>query len=43
MLGGYLAPRMEIDAPGRRFDFVQAFPSAPLAGLHWFVYRNAAR
>jgi hypothetical protein len=31
------------DAEGRRFDFVQAFPAAPLAGLHWFLYRNAAR
>lgn len=31
------------DAVGRRFDFVRAFPSAPLAGLHWFVYRNEAR
>jgi hypothetical protein len=31
------------DEAGRRFDFVRAFPAAPLAGLHWFVYRNADR
>jgi hypothetical protein len=31
------------DAAGRRFGFVRAFPAAPLAGLHWFVYRNLAR
>lgn len=38
-------PRAEqiFDPEGRRFDFVQAFPAAPLAGLHWFVYRNANR
>ena len=31
------------DANGRRFGYVRAFPAAPLAGLHWFVYRNLNR
>jgi hypothetical protein len=31
------------DGAGRRFGFVRAFPAAPLAGLHWFVYRNLNR
>ncbi len=28
------------DATGNEFQFVQGFPAAPLAGLHWFVYRR---
>jgi hypothetical protein len=31
------------DETGRRFDLVASFPAAPLAGLHWFVYRNESR
>ena len=31
-----------VDGSGNRYDFVKAFPSAPLSGLHWFVYHNSA-
>lgn len=30
------------DAAGRRYYLAKVFPSAPLSGLHWFLYRNAA-
>ncbi|HEX3928901.1 MAG TPA: hypothetical protein VHW65_12970 [Gemmatimonadales bacterium] len=30
------------DDLGDRFDLVRTFPTAPLSGLHWFVYRNHA-
>ncbi len=31
------------DGAGNAYDFKKAFPAAPLAGLHWFVYQNRAR
>jgi hypothetical protein len=30
------------DGSGNRYDFVRTFPSAPLSGLHWFLYENRA-
>jgi hypothetical protein len=30
------------DPSGDRFEFVRTFPTAPLSGLHWFIYRNTA-
>jgi hypothetical protein len=37
-----LPEREYVDAEGHRFAFVQAFPAAPLSGLHWFLYHNRA-
>jgi hypothetical protein len=34
--------REYVDGVGNHYDFVKAFPSAPLSGLHWFLYHNAA-
>jgi hypothetical protein len=31
------------DEWGHRYEFVKAFPAAPLAGMHWFVYHNRLR
>src|SRR5205085_106768 len=31
-----------IDDRHNNYDFVRTYPTAPLSGLHWFVYRNAA-
>jgi hypothetical protein len=31
-----------VDGGGNRYDFVKVFPSAPLSGLHWFLYHNSA-
>jgi len=28
------------DNAGNRYEFVKAFPAAPLSGLHWFVYHH---
>ena len=28
------------DARGNKYEFVKAFPSAPLAGMHWLIYHN---
>jgi hypothetical protein len=28
------------DEKTNRYDFVRAFPTAPLSGLHWFLYHN---
>ena len=28
------------DERTNRYDFVKAFPTAPLSGLHWFLYHN---
>ena len=37
-------PRAEfVDGSGNHYDFVKAFPSAPLSGLHWFLYHNSGR
>ncbi len=37
-------PRTEfVDGSGNHYDFVKAFPSAPLSGLHWFLYHNMGR
>jgi hypothetical protein len=35
-------PRVkELAGPaGGKYVFVKAFPSAPLSGMHWFLYRN---
>jgi hypothetical protein len=30
------------DSAGNRYEFVKAFPSAPLSGLHWFIYHKRA-
>jgi len=30
------------DPEGHRYDWVKTYPAAPLSGLHWFLYRNAA-
>jgi len=30
------------DAAGNRYEFVKTFQTAPLSGLHWFVYHNLA-
>jgi hypothetical protein len=30
------------DGAGNRYGFVRSFPSAPLSGLHWFLYKNRA-
>lgn len=30
------------DTAGRRYDLAKIFPSAPLSGLHWFLYHNTA-
>jgi len=32
-----------IDDRRNNYDFVRAYPSAPLSGLHWFIYRNRKR
>ena len=29
-----------IDDRQNNYDFVRAYPTAPLSGLHWFIYRN---
>ncbi|MBZ5606251.1 MAG: hypothetical protein LAO79_28505 [Acidobacteriia bacterium] len=31
------------DNAGRRYRLAKSYPSAPLSGLHWFLYRNVAR
>jgi hypothetical protein len=31
------------DAAGNQFEFVKTFQTAPLSGLHWFVYHNLAK
>jgi len=37
-------PAMQfIDGAGDRYEFVQSFPTAPLSGLHWYIYHNAAK
>jgi len=28
------------DGAGNRYEFVKTFPTAPLSGLHWFIYHN---
>jgi hypothetical protein len=28
------------DQAGNRYDLVQTFPTAPLSGLHWFIYQQ---
>ena len=30
------------DQVGHRYELVKTFPSAPLCGLHWFIYHNLA-
>jgi hypothetical protein len=30
------------DGDGNAYEFVKSFPTAPLSGLHWFVYHNKA-
>jgi len=30
------------DPSGNRYELARTFPTAPLSGLHWFIYRNAA-
>ena len=29
-----------VDGGGNRYDLLRTFPTAPLVGLHWFVYHN---
>lgn len=36
-----IPPRDQLqDRNGNRYDCVKTFPSAPLCGLHWFLYHN---
>jgi hypothetical protein len=28
------------DPAGNRYEFVRHVPTAPLSGLHWYLYRN---
>ncbi|HEY1765499.1 MAG TPA: hypothetical protein VGF85_11285, partial [Opitutaceae bacterium] len=30
-----------VDGNGNRYELAAVFPTAPLSGLHWFVYRNS--
>jgi hypothetical protein len=30
------------DANGRQYELVKSYPSAPLCGLHWFIYHNVS-
>ncbi len=32
-----------VDRRGNQYDFVKSFPSAPLSGLHWFLYHHRLR
>jgi hypothetical protein len=32
-----------IDSAGNTYEFVKTFQTAPLSGLHWFVYHNLAK
>jgi hypothetical protein len=34
------APAEVRDAAGHRFELVQVYPTAPLVGLHWYLYRQ---
>jgi hypothetical protein len=36
-------PRQFVDRTGHRYELAATFPTAPLSGLHWFVYHNTAR
>ena len=29
------------DASGNTYDLVKTYPTAPLSGLHWFIYHNS--
>jgi hypothetical protein len=29
------------DDAGNSYEFVKTFPTAPLSGLHWFIYHNS--
>ncbi|MEN6449310.1 MAG: hypothetical protein ABFC96_02370, partial [Thermoguttaceae bacterium] len=29
-----------LEGPGNAYEFVKTFPTAPLSGLHWFVFHN---
>jgi len=31
------------DDAGNSYEFVRTFQTAPLSGLHWFVYHNQAK
>jgi hypothetical protein len=31
------------DQAGNKYEFVKTFPSAPLSGLHWFIYKNQSK
>jgi hypothetical protein len=31
------------DANSNRYEFVKTFPTAPLSGLHWFIYHNEGK
>jgi hypothetical protein len=32
-----------VDGRRNEYEFVKSFPSAPLSGLHWFLYHNRSR
>jgi len=37
-------PGMQVnDNAGNGYELVKTFPSAPLSGLHWYVYHNLAK
>lgn len=31
------------DGAGNTYEFVKTYPTAPLSGLHWFIYHNRSR
>lgn len=31
------------DKSGNNYDLAQTFPTAPLSGLHWYLYHNRAQ
>jgi hypothetical protein len=31
------------DLAGNRYEFVKSFQTAPLSGVHWYIFHNQAR
>ncbi|MCP4003236.1 MAG: hypothetical protein GY725_03480 [bacterium] len=38
---GRVPPRFFVDGRGHRYELKRGYPSAPLSGVDWFLYRNA--
>jgi hypothetical protein len=36
-------PQRLFDVTGNGYDLMRAFPTAPLSGLHWYLYRNLVK